>query len=73
MANNGILPAQVLVAETPDVAIAKLQVTQADHERRISKLEGVVWKVLFAALGGAVAGGSAAVVVARVLASHFGG
>lgn len=49
------------------VDIARVQERQADHERRIVKLEAVVWKVLLAALTGAVGGSAAAVAVARLL------
>ena len=62
-AGNGM---QVLSVEPVEVQIARLEVTQANHERRITQIEVLVWKVFVAALGGAVAGGGAVTALARL-------
>ncbi len=35
------------------VQLARLETTSEDHERRITQIEGLAWKVLVAALAGA--------------------
>lgn len=50
------------------ISVAKLEVTSEDHERRITVLEDLAWKVVFAALAGALAGGGLMELIGRVAA-----
>lgn len=57
---------RVQVLEAPEVSIAKLEVTQEDHERRITAIEGLVWKIVGAAVMGSFAGGGTAVAAVKL-------